>query len=271
MPRCCRCAEPVTHVGDFCSAACQSAPALSAPLVVFLIPMHLFQLLKTPALCREMVHPVLVTLVFLSTGLLYLGYQLSALIANGVRLYGPSWLWQGLSFSLALLLTGLLFMLLFLPLASLISIPFLERLSQRGEDLLLGKVRQQDLPGLPFKVWWRELLGLLGLKVLVLLLGLPLLLIPMVGAVLYLWLLSVLTAFDSLDLVLSRKGFRLAEKGLFLRQHGWRLLFFSLPLLLTGWIPVLQLLLLPAATLAAVHLFLRCHAATAVVSTVAVD
>ena len=261
MPRCGRCAEPLNAASAFCSPACQFAAPIPKRPVLLLIPLSLLPLLKTPTLRREMVTPVLLTLAVLMIGLGTGFYQLARLFRIWLSTHGPAW--QGFALPLALLPGALLSMLLFLPLASLISIPFLEQLSQRGEDLLLHKPRPEAVAGLPWRVWWRELLGLLGLKIVIMLLGLPLLLVPLVGPVCYLWLLSALTAFDSLDLVLSRKGFRLAEKGHFVRQHGTQLLLFSLPLLLMSWVPLLQLLLLPAATLAAVELFLRCQARTA--------
>lgn len=144
-------------------------------------------------------------------------------------------------------------LVLFLPVAALVTMPFMDPLVAKIEARQLGEAR----PAVPFHLptLLREMLRLLGLKLLLLL---PLLLfwVPVLGPLLVLFSLALVLSLDFLDLLWMRKGYAFADKLRFLRQNALGWLLFTLPLMLMLWVPVLQLLMLPAASAGAVRWFL---------------
>jgi CysZ protein len=122
--------------------------------------------------------------------------------------------------------------------------------------LILGKP-QQPSASLALGFIVKEMFLLLGFKLVVLVLGLPLLLIPVLGFPLFLFLMGLLTAVDFLDLLLSRKGFGFAEKLSYLKHYFLPFALFSLPVVSMAWIPLLQLLILPGAAAGGVLFYLH--------------
>jgi len=147
----------------------------------------------------------------------------------------------------------LLLLVLFLPVAAVLTMPFMDPVAAQIETRLLGEAREAPPFHLPTLL--REM-GLLTLLKLVLLLPALFFWVPVLGPLLVLFSLALILSLDFLDLIWMRKGYAFAEKKAFLRANlgGW--LLFTLPLMLMIWVPVLQVLLLPGASAGAVRFFL---------------
>ncbi|MGV3523610.1 MAG: EI24 domain-containing protein [Candidatus Sericytochromatia bacterium] len=146
-----------------------------------------------------------------------------------------------------------LFAFFFVPVMSLVCLPFLDPLSLRVERRWIGELAAT---GPPWKVLLKEMLALLGVKLLLLVPGLLLLGVPIAGPLVFAILMAMTLSLDFLDLLWMRKGYRLGDKLDFLKRNqlGW--IFFLLPLTLMVWVPVLQLLLIPGAAAGAVRFYL---------------
>lgn len=263
MPRCRVCGSLREAIAPSHCQACHKRPPYSAQPDLFntllLIPRCIAWLMRTPSLRQLALWPMLLTTLLL---ILLLGFGLKSVLAplqQGLSQSLPAqgWLFalKGLLLAFAMFSFVVLFLFLFLPVSTLLCLPFLDLLSQAAEKELL---QTQDLPNLalPWRILIQEMLTLMAFKLLLLLLGLPLLLLPVVGPLLYLILLTLLTALDFLDLVLTRKAYSFLAKLRFIQAHFGRFLLFSAPLLLFSWVPILQILLLPAAALAGVRFYL---------------
>lgn len=210
-------------------------------------------LLSQRTLWRLALWPVILTLLGLVVGVTWGLNSLYHAIQVWLQPWWPTGVWS--SVAKTVLGAGLLviapgvFSFLFLPVSGLIAIPFLDILATAtGVILQLPPATGQlNSP-------WRDMLGLLGLKLLVLGLSWPLLFVPGVGWVLFGIIMALLTAVDCWDVALACRRKNLPAKLTYFRQHWPALLGFALPLLFLIWIPVVQLLLLPAATVGAVQL-----------------
>lgn len=243
---------------------CQQSPRavpLQAPLwgALWAVPSGLMTLLAHRRLLGLSFLPLGLGVVLLAVavglGLSRLQVFLAAVLASYTE---GAWLWvlQALSFLLSSVAGVFLFMVLFLPVVSLVCMPFLEPLAQAAEEHWLGGPAE-PVPGLAWGTILADMLRLLALKLGVMLLALPLLLIPGLGFLAYLWLMALLTAVDFWDLTLGRKHYRLGAKLAFIRRHAGAFMAFSLPLMLMLWIPVLQLLMVPAGAVAGALLYLQ--------------
>lgn len=260
--RCATCGqrlESEAEAPSFCSPACEAYRKLKGqgrfrPLDVF---WGAWTVWTRPGLIGLSLLPLFLTAVLL---LLALAFSFQHFYA-----WFNAWLEQVASSGQALPLLQILLvsfstfsvlvlsLVLFLPVAALITMPFMDPLVAKVEARQLGEARAAAPFHLPTLL--REMLRLLGLKLLLLL---PLLLfwVPVLGPLLVLFSLALVLSLDFLDLLWMRKGYTFADKRRFLRQNlsGW--LLFALPLTLMLWVPVLQLLLLPAASAGAVRWFL---------------
>lgn len=148
----------------------------------------------------------------------------------------------------------LLALLLFLPLLSLVAIPFLDPLAARTEALLH---RRAEAAPFHLGVILSEVLWMSFFKLIVLLPALLFLFIPLVGPLLLSCVLAALLSLDFLDVIWMRKGYRFEEKMAFIKRQKRDWFLFFLPLTLMIWVPVLQIVIFPAATVGAVRFFLR--------------
>jgi uncharacterized protein involved in cysteine biosynthesis len=203
--------------------------------------------------------PLALAVILLATAVGFGLSRIQAVLAAVLAGYTEgTWLWllQGLSFLLSSALGIFLFLVLFLPVVSLVCMPFLEPLALAAEEQWLGGP-SRSAPGLGVGMMVADMFRLLALKLVVMLVALPLLLIPGLGFLLYLWVMAMLTALDFWDLTLGRKHYRFGAKLAFFRRHAPTFVLFSLPLMLMVWIPVLQLLMVPAGAVAGALLYLQ--------------
>ncbi len=157
------------------------------------------------------------------------------------------------------LLVAVLMVFLFLPVSSLICIPFNDLISVETESLLLGtqtQVRNEDF-FYETKVGLKEVLKLLVFKLLILIIALPLNFIPVVGNILFLFIFSMVTAIDFLDIVMARKKYSLKEKFYFIKLNILPFIMFSIPFILLFWIPLIQILIIPCAAIGGTRFFLE--------------
>jgi CysZ protein len=261
--RCELCAESLLDTDLLRCSRCQSSDfklessLLSAPFYLF---KGLFLLFRTPELLRLALIPLLlsglVLVLILFLGLNWVFSGLNLWLTQVFQNYQGLFVLKGMTLAFASLSMAVLFLFLYLPVSSLFSLPFLDKISQKTEDICLG-IPASAPKALPLSFMLKEMIALLGLKMVILLLGLPLILIPVLGFSLYLYLLGILTALDFIDLMLSRKGYSLPEKWAFFKANALRLCLFSLPVLPMAWIPILQLLILPGASVAGVFFILN--------------
>lgn len=259
--RCPLCGVPGTS--DCCDRCQHSArPVPERPPLwsaVWAVPSGLMTLMAHRRLWTLSLWPLALGVVLLATavglGLSRLQAFLAALLAGYTE---GTWLWilQGLSFVLSSALGVFLFLVLFLPVVSLVCMPFLEPLALAAEEQWLGGASPSG-PGLGLGTILADMLRLLVFKLALMLLALPLLLIPGLGFLLYLWIMAMLTALDFWDLTLGRKHYRFGAKLAFFRRYAPTFVLFSLPLMLMVWIPVLQLLMVPAGAVAGALLYLQ--------------
>ena len=135
---------------------------------------------------------------------------------------------------------------LFLPLVGIISGPFRDSMSMHTEKLVRGKVTDEGL-GLWASLW--EVAKALGLQlgILVLLLGASITL-PGVGTIPSVAIAIFLTTLDMVDPALGLRGYSLNRKLGFVRRNLALLLGFGLVTFFVFTVPVLNLLILPVAT-----------------------
>jgi CysZ protein len=224
-------------------------------------------LFKNPKLFRLSVLPLLITsfVLFIMYGsFLYIfisGLNQYLLSHSGEGLAGFAATAGGYLLGLfGSLLAAILILFLFLPVSSIICIPFNDIISAETENLLAGIQNQDSGQGrflAEVKVGVKEMFKLLFFKLVIFVLALPLLFVPVAGAVLFFLILSLVTAIDFLDIVMARKKFTLAEKLAFIKMNRLSFTMFSIPFLLLFWIPVIQIFIIPSATIAGTRFFLE--------------
>ncbi|MGK7910895.1 MAG: EI24 domain-containing protein [Synechococcus sp.] len=136
--------------------------------------------------------------------------------------------------------------ILFLPLVGILSGPFRDAMSMHTEKLVRGRVTDEGL-GLLASLW--EVAKGLGLQlgVLVLLVGVSLIL-PGVGTLPSVAIAIFLTTLDMVDPALGLRGYSLNRKLGFVRQNLSLLLGFGVVTFIVFTVPILNLLILPVAT-----------------------
>lgn len=137
-----------------------------------------------------------------------------------------------------------------------IASPFLDILSGKTEKLIRGEKLEEG------GSFWQDAVRSVGdalrlvvLQIGVLILSLPLNLIPVAGTVAWIGLGAWLSAFDYLDFPLARHRIPWNQRWIFLRRHIGASLGFGLGVFGLLLIPLLNLLILPVATVAATLLY----------------
>lgn len=220
-------------------------------------------LLSNPKLIRLSIIPLIITLVILVLtygGAIYL-------MLNGLEQYLATFENHSAIADISKFMLGtigsifILFLVffLFLPLSSVVCIPFNDVISSETENRILG-TNTSDEKGnilLEVKVGVSEAIKLLILKVFVLAITFPINFIPVIGNVLFLLILTLVISIDFIDIVMARKKYTLSEKVTFLKKNPINFLFFSVPFFLLFWVPVVQILLIPCATIAGTRFFIE--------------
>jgi CysZ protein len=232
----------------------------------FFYPFHGARyLLRHPRLLRFIAIPFAInTLVF--SGALYLGLHFFEHIATAFIPHGDAWYWVMLSYlfwGLAVLLTAVLVFFSFTVVGNLIASPFNDMLSERTEELITGRCREESFS---FAGFWHDTRRTLGVEIrkltlfvlgMVVLLGLNLL--PVVGSLLYSILSVVWTIFflvvEYLGFVFARKRLSFGAQRRFVLARPALMAGFGTGVLVILAIPLLQLLCIPVAVVGATLLY----------------
>lgn len=230
-----------------------------------------FRLIRAPGLRRYVAVPLILNIVIFALlfGLLYHGF--SVMIAHVMGLL-PDWpILQALHW-LFWILYGMVIILLlaygFVAVANIVGAPFYALLAERVEERVTGQRPTKDEPW--WQLWvdvprsiWRELVKLgyyLPRAVVLLLLGL----IPIVNlAVGVCWFLfnSWMMTFQYVDYPADNHRMSIGELRNLLRRRRWASLGFGMPVALGAMIPLLNLVLVPAAVCGATLFWVHEHEA----------
>ncbi len=194
--------------------------------------------------------PILLT-VGIFTGLGYLSIQLTEMLLQGIPAGWPGWLVgiiDTLGTILTLIISILLSYLLFFPIASVISGPFREALATQTEILILGQASEASAGSVLTIIGDVIQSVLFQLSVLILTLSLGWF-TPAVGPFITIVLLMYLASLDMVDPALSIRGYLLGQKLKFLRSHLALMAGFGIMAFVLLGIPVLNLLILPVASI----------------------
>ena len=251
----------------------EKRPLLNFPHGFFLVFRGGRLLMNNPRLLKYIIIPFLINLaVFTLT--IFLGLRFFQDVVSQLLPQGDAWYWAILYYAvwtIAVLITLVLIFFSFTVVGNLIASPFNELLSERTEDLLLGKSTDEPFALGAFlrdmgRAWLVELrkmaffvLAMLGLLLLNLL--------PVIGTLLYGVLSVLLTLFflgwEYLGFVQERKRASFGEQRRYLLQRKWLVSGFSCGVLLLLAIPFLQLLCIPMAVVGATLLWCEdaagCH------------
>ena len=180
-------------------------------------------------------------------GLAYLSSRLTRDLLEWVPSDLPVWLSGTLqTFSAAVVLLVMTFFLFF-PVMTVISIPFREALAALTEKLLTG--RSSEVP-MPIGQVILELIRVVIFQIFILVLLLSLSwFVPGIGSGLSLILLIFLAALDMVDPPLGQRGYLLPQKISFVGQRQALMAGFGVMAFLLLTIPVLNLLVLPVASI----------------------
>ncbi len=237
-----------------------------SPLGGLLAPWHgLRHLASQRGLWAYAVLPFLINLGLLSL-FFWFSYTRFDQWVRGMLPSGEGWWWALLLYLLITLLVLLLLLVevyVFTLVGSVVAAPFLELLTRKVEQLahVAGAPDWADT-----SLWQdvlralRQSLKRLGLYLLIMLPLWLLNLLPLLGQVLYVAISFLVTCFfltlSFLDYPLDRRGLSLAAKLKYVRSLGWDWLGFGAAVFGLGILPVLNLLLLPAAAVGGTLLFM---------------
>lgn len=225
-----------------------------------------FTLLREPRLRAFVAAPVAINVILIVALVWLLGNRLDVWL--DAWLAGlPTWLaWlESVLWWLALLLGILLFCYFFTLLANLIASPFNGLLSARVERLLTGRDPESGMSAAgeiadALTGELRRLAYYLSRAAGLGLLSLVLLFVPLLnGLVPLLWFAfgAYMLAFEYLDNPMGNHGMAFAEKSRWLREHRWLGLGFGSAVTLITALPLVNLLVMPAAVAGATALWVE--------------
>ncbi len=183
------------------------------------------------------------------------------------RFVADTWYWQIVYYAVAVL-SGLVLLAVFFfvitRVASALAGPFNDLMSQKTEELVTGRPATAAVSsGGLLKSCLRSLghsLKILGLYVVVIVCGLPLLFIPVVGGILFsavcVLLSSYMFAYEYLGYPMDRRRLSFKEKRAFLRSKPVSAMGFGLGNVAIAMIPFMNLLLIPSAVVGGTLLYL---------------
>lgn len=239
------------------------------PLTEFVVGLQYFlrglELIREPRLRPFVLIPLAINVVLIVALASLFGWQLHSVLESWLAGL-PGWLdWlQTLLWWVGLILAVLLFCYLFTFLANLIASPFNGVLSARVELLLMGHEPDSNMS------FWQEMADAvtgeiklavfsLGRACLLGLVCLALLFIPVINAAIpFLWFAfgAYMLAFEYLDGPMGNRGLEFAAKRAHVGSRRWRHLGFGSVVTLVTAIPLLNLIVMPAAVAGATALYL---------------
>lgn len=253
-----------TICGDFseqvyCSEKCQAFKQGRNPLKRSLdLIWGIRTMLGNKHLLKLSIVPLALSVFILALALWFGLDWFQAYLSGWISLLLPQGFWSGSLKAFLLLFSwfsaGLFFVVLFLPISALIMMPFMDPVSGHVEAQLL-----KASPGISLNIPYllKEIFWLTLFKIVLIAPALLALLIPILGPVIFAFLLSLSISLDFLDLIWMRKKYVFTEKLLFLRQNKLAWFFYNLPLMLMIWVPILQILIIPGAAVGAVRFYLN--------------
>lgn len=209
--------------------------------------------------------PVAISTVVLGLSY-YLLYHFFTSLLHGIM--GEGWYWQVLYYLIVVVAAVLLlvvFFFIFTLVGSAVAAPFNELISEKTEQLVTGDFRETPFSFLQLlKDSGRGLLHslrILGIYLLLLVVALLLLLIPGFGGPLFtvatVLLSSYMLAYEYLGYPMDRRRFSFREKRAFLRSRFTTSMGFGLGNLAAASIPIVNLMVIPAAVVGGTLLFLE--------------
>lgn len=224
-----------------------------------------FNLIRQPQLRPYVLIPLLINIVLLITLLTLFGWQLGTWLDHWLAGL-PTWLaWlENVLWWLGLITATLFFCYFFTFLATLVASPFNGMLSARVEYLLTGLTPETGMSFMAEMIdavtGTARVLGyVLSRSALLALISLVLLFIPLVHVLIpILWFLfgSFTLAFDYLDAPMGNRGLPFPHKLEHLRSRRWRYIGFGSVVTLVTAVPLVNLLIMPAAVAGATALYL---------------
>lgn len=180
-------------------------------------------------------------------GLVWLSLRLTRDLLQLIPSDLPVWVYNTAQTFSAVLVLGVTTFFLFFPVVTVISIPFREALAAQTERLLTGRSSEVSLP------IWQVILELIRVVffqifILVLLLSLSWFL-PGIGSLFSVIFLIFLAALDMVDPPLGQRGYLLPQKISFVGQRQLLMAGFGGMAFLLLAIPIVNLLILPVASI----------------------
>jgi len=208
--------------------------------------------------------PLLISTMILGIAYVLIYYSFSRLVSPYA---GGVWYWQILYYVLLVIVTLLVLVIVFFMftrVASAIAAPFNDLISEKTEQLTRGAFGETPFSFIGLlKDSARSIahsFRILGIYVALLVAGLPILLVPGVGGLLYAVLGALLSsymfAYEYLGYPMDRRRFSFSEKRRFLRSHFRSAMGFGLGNLALASIPAINILFIPAAVVGGTLLFL---------------
>ena len=249
-----------------------SGKFLSSPFYVLRGAIFLW---KHKTLWKYAIAPILIGILVLAVSL-GLSYYLIYYYVGGWlhSSFGTAWYWQIL-FYVVVVLAGLLVLvvsfLLLTIIAAAIAGPFNDMISEKTEELVTGKASNapfsfnQMIKDISRGIW--HSLRILGLYLGVLIPSLLLLLIPGIGFGLFGFVIGLLSsyllAFEYLGYPMDRRRYTFKEKRAFVHSRMRSALGFGFGNFLWASIPIVNIMMIPAAAVGGTLLFLNLRGSAA--------
>ncbi|MEA2013306.1 MAG: EI24 domain-containing protein [Verrucomicrobiota bacterium] len=150
----------------------------------------------------------------------------------------------------------ILFFFSFSAVGNIVSLPFLDMLSEKVETIIRKKTEvvpfwEAIIPGM------KSALVMLLIKITVTILCLPLLFIPVIGTIAFFTIEAWFVGFDYLDFPMGRRGWKYKRKNEFFKKNSLKRLSFG-AITLTGlMIPFVSFFIFPIATIAGTLFFIE--------------
>lgn len=151
---------------------------------------------------------------------------------------------------------GLFAFFTFVAVAGIISIPFMDMMSEKIEQIIRP---HHENSGFWFGLKHGFISSIIVLfrMLVVMTVSLPFLLIPLLGTVVYFLINSWYIGFSFLDIPMGRRGWTFKEKKFFLQNYKYSQLWFGIIINTLTMIPVFNLLIIPWATATGTLIFIE--------------
>ncbi|GIW21009.1 MAG: hypothetical protein KatS3mg068_0016 [Candidatus Sericytochromatia bacterium] len=155
---------------------------------------------------------------------------------------------------LGTLLSSVIVIFSFIPLSTLVAIPFSEPISMEIEKKLLGDKTFENVSIIKGFI---ESIKIFILKIFIIIFIFPINFIPTIGHIIFSFVLIILSGIDFIDLPMSIKKYSLIEKVEFFKKNFSSYIFFCIPLSFLFWVPIVQIFLIPATIIGATKFFIN--------------